>query len=420
MNDVKKFAAIGGFVALAACWPLAVGQFAQNTIQDGVAKLNQDEVKVELINYDRGYLTSSAQTKVTVIDPVLKQQFEMDGLPTEFVLNHSISHGLISVATDTKPQNYDTLPVDIHSVTYFNGSTALDYVSKKMVFNFANDINSKLEFAPAKLNAHISRSGDVDFSYQFDGFNGHFGSGESILVSSVSGSGKGEKKQGFWLGTQSMVVGEFNMIDAQGESMLNIHQFDYEFNTEENASQKTFSSHHTIKADSIDMSDETLTDLGLDASFNDLDMAAFSKLMNVYQDKTQALDQGDIKQAMAAVDELFAKGFNLSLNEMKASIRDGKFNSDWQLTFPKTDKQVTKNPMQVVSTIQGGANAFISSEMVKQFPFIQPGLDDLIKQGVMTQQADGYYINGKIEAGNVQFKGGKSMPLLMLIAPLFF
>ncbi len=419
MNNVKKFAAIGGFVALAACWPLAVGQFAQNTIQNGVAELNQDGVQVELVHYERGYLSSTAQTKITVIDPLLKQQLQMDGLPTEFVLDHDISHGLISISTDTKPVDYQTLPIDIHSVTYFNGSTALDLTSQKMAFTFANDLNSKLEFSPAKLNAHITRSGEVEFNYQFDGFNGHFSSGESILIDAVSGSGHGEKKQGFWLGKQNLAMGEFNMIDAQGESMVNIHQFDYEFNTQENSADSTFSSHHKVTADSVDVSDETVSDLALDASFNNLDTAAFSQLLSVYQNKAQAPSAEDMKQAMNSVDALFAKGFNLSLNEMKASIREGKFNTDWKLDFPKTDKQVTKNPMQILSSVQGGANAFISNEMVKQFPFIQPGLDDLMRQGVMTQQAEGYYINGTIESGNVVFKGGKSMPLLMVIAPLF-
>lgn len=48
MNNVKKFAAIGGAVLLAACWPLAVGQFAQTTIQETVSKLDKKKSVLSL------------------------------------------------------------------------------------------------------------------------------------------------------------------------------------------------------------------------------------------------------------------------------------------------------------------------------------------------------------------------------------
>lgn len=419
MNSVKKFAVIGGGVALVVCWPLALGQFAQNTIQDTVSKLDTKEIDVELVSYDRGYLSSTAQTKTTIVDPILKQQLELDGLPTEFLLNHTISHGLVSISTETKPNDYSTLPVDIHSVTYINGSTSLDMTSKMMAFNFANDINSKLEFAPAQLNAEIDRDGHVKFDYNFEGFNGHFSNGESLIVDSVNGSGVGQKKEGFWLGSQQMNVGKTSMIDIQGESVIDIHQFDYHFDTEENASAKTFSSQHKVSIDSVELADGTLTDLGVDASFRDLDMEAFTQFLSVYQEKGQALNNNDIKALMASVDTLFAKGFSLSLDQMKASIGEGQFNGDWSLDFPESNNKVTKNPMEVMSSINGGANVFISNEMVTQFPFIQSGLDDLIQQGTMVKQADGYHINGEIENGNIVFQGGQKLPLFMVLAPLF-
>ena len=419
MNNVKKFAAIGGAVLLAACWPLAVGQFAQTTIQETVSKLDKKEVSVELVSYERGYLSSTAQTKVTVVDPALKQQLELDGLPTEFSLNHYISHGLVSISTDTKADDYAALPVDIHSVTYLTGSTSLDVTSKKMAFNFANDASSQLEFSPAKLNADINRDGQVKFDYTLDGFNGHFSNGESLIVDSISGSGDGHKKDGFWLGSQKMSLGGTNLIDAQGESIVDVHQFEYEFSTEENASATTFTSHHKVSVDSVDLANDTLTDLGVEASFSNLDMQAFSQFLSVYQDKGQALNNEDIKTLMDSVDTLFEKGFSISLNEMKASIGEGKFNGDWVLNFPKGDNKITKNPMKIISSIDGGANAFISNEMVTQFPFIQSGLDNLIQQGIMEKQADGYHINGDIKGGNIEFKGGKTLPLFVVLAPLF-
>ena len=162
-----------------------------------------------------------------------------------------------------------------------------------------------------------------------------------------------------------------------------------------------------------------MTDLGVDASFNALDIESFSQLLSVYQDKGHALNNDDLKVIMASIDGLFEKGFSISLNEMKASIGEGKFNSDWLLNFPQGDSKVTKNPMQVISSINGGANAFVSNEMVIQFPFIQSGSDNLLQQGIMVKQADGYHLNGDIKGGNIVFKGGKTLPLFVVLAPLF-
>ncbi|OEF25907.1 DUF945 family protein [Vibrio rumoiensis] len=419
MNNLKKYAAIGGAVAIVACWPLAIGQFAQSTITDAIQKLDQKEVKVEIVKYDRGYLTATAQTQVTVVDPALKQQLELNGLPTSFILDHQINHGLFSVSSDTRLDDYKALPATVHSVTYINGSSSVEMKSEKMEFNFANDLNSKLELSPGSMTADISRDGHVKFAYQLESFNGHFSNGESLLLKSISGSGDGKKVNGFWLGKQEAALGEVNMLTPTGESMVNVHQFNYQFNTEEKAEQKTFSSHHKISVDSIDVEDDTLTDLGLEVSFNDIDMPAFSALLDVYQTHGQDLTNDNVKSIMGQVDTLFEKGFSVAVNKIKATIRKGHFDGDLTLNFPAGKKNVTQNPMTIPASLTGGTNAFISNEMVTEFPFIQSGLDGLIQQGVMTHKTDGYHINGEVKDGNVEFKSGKKMPLFVLLAPLF-
>ena len=71
MQKLRKYAAVGGAIVLVLCWPLAVGQIGQNVIQDGVAQMNSDVVKAEIVHYDRGYLSSTVQTRYTIIDPTL-------------------------------------------------------------------------------------------------------------------------------------------------------------------------------------------------------------------------------------------------------------------------------------------------------------------------------------------------------------
>ncbi len=72
MKELKKIAAIGGAVVLVACWPLAVGQIAQNVLTDGANQLNNSDYSVEIISYDRGYLSAQAVTRYSVNDHNLK------------------------------------------------------------------------------------------------------------------------------------------------------------------------------------------------------------------------------------------------------------------------------------------------------------------------------------------------------------
>ncbi|MFV0574312.1 MAG: DUF945 family protein [Vibrio sp.] len=418
MNSIKKFAAIGGVVAIAACWPLAIGQFAQNTIQTEIGKLSKDEVNLELVKYDRGYLNSTAQTKVTVVEPVLKQQMELEGLPTSFTFNHTIHHGLFSLSTDSKPEDYQTLPMDVHSVTYLNGSSAIDINTQKMTLQLKQS-KSSFELSPLTLHVDAKKDGYAEFNYKLDSMNGHFGSGESLMITALNGSGEGQKKGNIWIGKQDVTLGESNMIDNVGESVLDINQLHYKFDTVENAKQGTFSSTHQVSADSVEIEDDTLNSLVFNTSFKDIDMQAFSNILSLYQNPDKQFGNQEMKALMGYLDTVFEKGFTLSLDKMSTTIGEGKFNTDLTLQFPAGKKGVSQNPMQIMSSFNGGVNAFVSNEMEQKFPFIKQGLDNLIKQGVMSQKADGYYIKGDIKEGKVEFEGGKSMPLFALLAPLF-
>ncbi|PUZ93517.1 DUF945 domain-containing protein, partial [Vibrio vulnificus] len=96
MNNLKKIGAVGGATSLALCWPLAVGQIGQNVIEDAVAKLNSAQLQAEIVKYDRGYRTSEVTTRYTIVDPVLVEQFETDGLPLVYEMQSRLTHGLTS------------------------------------------------------------------------------------------------------------------------------------------------------------------------------------------------------------------------------------------------------------------------------------------------------------------------------------
>ncbi len=124
MQNLKKLGAIGGAISLALCWPLAVGQIGQSIIEDGIANMNDKMIKGEVVEYQRGYLSSVVLTRYSVVDPELKTQFERDGLPIMFEVTSDVSHGLTSLTADSKLVDNDFLPLTMHSKTQLNGNTA--------------------------------------------------------------------------------------------------------------------------------------------------------------------------------------------------------------------------------------------------------------------------------------------------------
>ena len=417
MNSLKKFAAIGGVIAIAACWPLAVGQIAQTVISDGINKLDQKEVKVELVSYERGYLNSIAKTKITVIDPVMKQQLELNGFPTSIVFDNQIKHGLASIETNSQAENFSQLPLKAHSVTQFNGSTSINLQSESFVVNFSHDDQSTLTIAPMTLNADLDSDGHVKFDYNVSSFIGSFANGDSLKIDNIVGAGEGYKEQGFWFGHQEAGVENVKALDSTGNELFNLHKFNYVFDTDENSKKATFNSQHKVSADSLDFESDKLTDLGMEFSFNDIDKSSFTELLSVYQQHGQTLSSQDMEMAMQHVDTLFQKGFSIALNKLKVTIRKGKFNGNWALNLPASTEQVSKNPTAVFNSVTGDTHFYVSNEMVDQFPFIEAGLDNFIQEGMMTKKDDGYYIDGNVVNGNIEFTGGHKVPMFMLFAP---
>ncbi len=106
MKKLKLIGAVGGAISLALCWPLAVGQIGQNVITDGLTHLSNGDVAAELVNYDRGYLSSQVQTRYTVVNQALKQQLVSEGLPTEILVDSALSHGLVGISAVSTDYNY--------------------------------------------------------------------------------------------------------------------------------------------------------------------------------------------------------------------------------------------------------------------------------------------------------------------------
>ncbi len=417
MTNLKKYAAIGGAIVLVGIWPLAVGQIAQRVFDDGFEHIQSPQVTLELLDYQRGYLSAQAHSQLTITDPLLKQQFANNGWPTQIRLEHQISHGLISISTESKIENMDALPLTIHSLTQLNGDSKIQIGSGAFNFKLDGHSQDELKLSAGQIEANVSMQGKVAFNYQLADLEANFASGEALLVKQISGAGEGQKRDGFWFGEQNIELGEAKILDQNGGDTFDLQQFSYQFSAHE-SEQKTITSQHVLKASSVFVQDETLTDLAFDFALQDLDSEAFLHLVNTYQNPPQQFEQAQMDVTMGYVDTLFEKGFTLSLNQLKASIGTGQFTSQWQAIFPAGNKQISNNPMQVLNILTGNIDSFIANDLVKQYPYIQAGLDNMVKMGAMTKNDMGYVLAGKFNNGNVEFASGKKVPIFALFAPM--
>jgi len=415
--ELKKLGAIGGAIALALCWPLAVGQIGQSVIQDGITNLSSDSVKAEIVDYDRGYLSSTVTTRYTVLDPVLAEQLAIDGLPSEIVVNSDISHGLFSLSAESVLQDMPEFPLTLNTTTQLNGNTDFD-----LQLSAWNQVSEGVDGAivsvtPSTLKGHVSVLGDITYDLDVPSVEIDFNSGEKVLMSGLSGQGTGKKMNSFWLGEQTLKVTEASVVNVDQTPLFSMHDSQYTFRSSFDEMAKTVSSQHQVDLNDLLTADGTVDSVSIDLAFGDLDSESFEKLVNLYQNNPM-LTSADIETAIPYVENLFSKGFYLSMNKMAVKLsEDSEFESKWKITVPEGTSNVTQNPAMILPALTGDLNTFFSSGLVTEYPFIKQGIDEAMVMELIQETEQGYQIQAELKEGNLVFENGQQIPLMALLLP---
>ncbi|WP_050924782.1 DUF945 family protein [Vibrio harveyi] len=416
MENLKKIGAIGGAISLALCWPLAVGQIGQTIIEDGIANMNDEMVKGEIVEYDRGYLSSVVLTRYTVVDPEIKAQLERDGLPTAFDVTSDVTHGLTSLSADSKLVDADFLPLTMHSKTQLNGNT--DFMLNLASWNYQNDAQGMhLSSSPAQVKGNVTVLGDLNYQVSIPSVQIDFENGEEIHLAELKGEGKGKQAKGYWLGEQSFSLQKLDIVDAQLAPMFLIENASYSGNTSLNESGDKLNTQLVLDAKQMRLTDGTDVDnFKLDFAIGDIDSQSFDQIMSIYQNSPM-LDEQEIQKLLPHIDTLFSKGFNLSVNELSLAFGDGKFRNEWQLSVPEGTDHITQDPMKLMTATKGSLNTYFSDELVDLYPFIQEGVDELMVMELIEKKDKGYELKAQISDGKLKFENGQEFPLIALLMP---
>ncbi|MBR9873416.1 MAG: YdgA family protein [Vibrionaceae bacterium] len=416
MQNLKKLGAIGGAISLALCWPLAVGQIGQSIIEDSIANLNDEMIKGEVIEYQRGYLSSAVLTRYTVVDPELKTLLISDNVPTTFDVTSDVSHGLTSLTADSKLVDSDSVPLTLRSQTQLNGNTA--FTLNLDSWHYRNEVEDlSVSTSPVKVSGNVTVLGDLNYQVSVPYVQVDFGNGDELHLNGLTGQGKGKQVKGYWLGEQAFSLEKLDVVDSAMTPVFLIENANYSGNTATDEAGEKLNSQFNLAAQTMRLTDGTDVDnFKLDFSIKDVDSQSFDHIMSIYQ-SSAVLSEQEINNLLPHIDTLFNKGFNLSVNELSLAFGEGTFHNEWELSVPQGTEQITQNPMKLVNVTNGALSTYFSDELVERYPFIQEGIDELLIMELIEKVEGGYQLKAQIGDGKLKFENGHEFPLIALLMP---
>jgi uncharacterized protein YdgA (DUF945 family) len=414
MNQIKKFAAVGGVVCLIAGWPLVVGQIAQTVITDSVKKIHNKWVEGKILTYDRGYLHARVETELKVVDAGLKAQLQRDGLPTSYIFSSELTHGLVAINAETRVKDYPGLPLAIKTRTQLNGNTSFALDTKTISYRGER---WRFSTAPAAMNGSVTTLGE--WVYQLDIPSIQLGDSDvQFKLDNVHGNGQGKKENYFWIGSQALQADKAVMVDMKTQDQFVVEKLNYKNESDLNESHDRFNNHQFLEVDRFIAPDGELHDLNIEFLAGDLDTQGLSDAAQVFENyaQPQSLDQ---TRLAAALERLFQRGFFLALQRFDIGFSHGRIQSKLKLIFPAGLQNVTREPGQIIQNVTGNVEAAIPQAASKRNPEVRQWIDELVTMKLVQEDGEQYRMKAAIKDGNLVFESGQKIPLLsILTAPL--
>ncbi len=374
MNELKKYAAIGGAVALVACWPFATGKIGEAIFKDGIASYDNSVIAIENLSYDRGYLSSTAQSRIHVVDPGLSAELEHAGYPTDIIVNHEISHGLLSISSvstfETEANKSDFIKgLKLTTESQLTGTTELLLSSQDA--NFVNDDLraqgvEKLFVAASQVSATVQKDGQFTLAYDLPKTELRLDNQSEFVVDNVKGQSVGHYVGDIFIGEANINMDKLVLNDVEGQNHNEVKGFNYTSinqikEVKDKPEDNALSSSNKLTINEIVTDSGTLENGVFDLSFEELNYDALIKLVPLLQD--QEITPEKVQQLMLSFDLLAAKGFKVNLNEFSADVLGSKVNSQILLTLPAGTARASQNADKLVQTLQGSSELVIAKKI---------------------------------------------------------
>lgn len=330
-------------------------------------------IAIENLSYDRGYLSSTAQSRIHVVDPGLSAELEHAGYPTDIIVNHEISHGLLSISSvstfETEANKSDFIKgLKLTTESQLTGTTELLLSSQDA--NFVNDDLraqgvEKLFVAASQVSATVQKDGQFTLAYDLPKTELRLDNQSEFVVDNVKGQSVGHYVGDIFIGEANINMDKLVLNDVEGQNHNEVKGFNYTSinqikEVKDKPEDNALSSSNKLTINEIVTDSGTLENGVFDLSFEELNYDALIKLVPLLQD--QEITPEKVQQLMLSFDLLAAKGFKVNLNEFSADVLGSKVNSQILLTLPAGTARASQNADKLVQTLQGSSELVIAKK----------------------------------------------------------
>ncbi|MCE0492747.1 DUF945 family protein [Vibrio salinus] len=426
MDKLKKFFAVGGALCLIACWPLVVGQIGQRVAENALSEVHNRSYEIKLVKYDRGYLSSDAQVKVSITNPQLKAVLKEGHIPTDYLFNSHFTHGFFSINGVTSSVD-QTLPISVVSETHLNGSTEL--FAKVGGIDYQDSHSSWGYHLPqSTVEADITANGQVSYQIHIPDFRNVSSDGTEFDVGNVSISGNGVNQNRIWIGDNTVKIGSVSLSESRpgvsGQNFdIQIRDISYKLLSEMDAGKTNFSSSHHFTVDSVSNGAGQIDNGELDVTIGDLNAGLLQKLAVLSDSLSSSKNVSEAENVRAQmidlINRLIAKGLYVNIDKLGFSYKQGSMNNQLKLSLSPRDEKIKADIATIAQSLQGEVTSAVDKKLASEFPNLQESLDELVVMEMATDQGKGYELKATIKDGVVLFPNGKKIPIINVLFPLF-
>ncbi|RQW63355.1 DUF945 family protein [Vibrio viridaestus] len=420
MNKLKKGFAAAGAVCLIACWPLVIGQIGQRVAEDNLSHVHNSSIDITLLKYDRGYFSSDAQFKVTITNPTIKSSLETEKLPTDYIFNSHLSHGLWSISGVTEPENKTALPLKIVSDTQLNGNTELVSTLDSIVYK-GTQSPWDVTISPSTVKTTITVLGEVNYDVDVPSLQLISKNGENINFNNLTLVGDGKQLNHFWIGKGTLGLDSLIYSTSAQPNVIQSHDISFSMSSNIDSEMTHYNSHHELKVGDITTQSGEIINGEIDVEIGGLDATLLDQLAALSEQASAKTHDDSVllKQKMVAtINDLVAKGLYVNVNKLGLSYKDGKMSNEVKLSVPANDSQEPADLAKVITSLEGNAASSVDKALAKDFPNLQSALDELVVMEMATDTGNSYQIKADIKDGNVLFPNGQKTPIISLLFPL--
>lgn len=417
MNKLQKIGAVGGVLALVACWPAVVGKVGEEALRQGVKTLQMNGVQTQVLDYQRGYLSSKMVSQFTVVDPKLLEQLTRDGLPKQWTITSDISHGLFGLTSQSHISDHPDVPISLTTHTQLNGNTQFELDIEQ--WNYQNDLKGvAFSLQPSQISGSLTVLGGLTYQASVPSIQIAFANGDALKLDNIQGQGSGKQAHGYFVGEQSWSIENSQLTDITSEALAKIQKANYHMVTSFDETEEKLTS-------VADLSIEHLESLGIDPinalklrfAINDIDRQALDKTRQLI-DRSGEVTSAQLQQLLPALDRLFAQGFEIDLQALSFDVADGEVSAKGVITIPASEDHITKNPFNVLQGMSGQFDSHVTDEVAESYPSLHQTLDELVVMEMVTADKDQYRFKADLKQGKLILSNGKEIPLLAILVPM--